>query len=366
MRFGESIRRQILLAHVSGIPVRADIRWIFVIVLMTAITAASIEPLVGNLLTSFLFGLAATLIFFISIFLHEYSHAIVARFEGLHVVEIVLHPFGGLARFRNPPDTPRAEFRVAAAGPAASFLMALLFALLLVASQFAGTDILSVLLALLAIVNLLIAIFNLLPGYPLDGGRILRAYLWKQGRDLNESTLLTGRSGQVIAIVLVVAGIIFILLRGEFFTGFWAALVGLFLFDSATAIIREVSADISVCVEDVMSLPAAVSPDSSIQHFVDTVLPMHRRTAFAVAADRKFEGMILLEDLKSIDRDFWRLTFVREVMRPAAGDMMVRTGDSLTDAKHLMESNRIGAVAVIDKTGFLVGLIHKGNIKKRK
>lgn len=366
MRIGERIRQQILLAHVSGIPVRADFRWIFVIVLMTAITAASIEPLVKNLPASLLFGLSATLIFFLSIFLHEFSHAVVARFEGLHVVEIVLHPFGGLARFRNPPETPRAEFRIAAAGPAASFLLAAIFTVLLLVSSMAETDILSLLLFLLALSNFLLAVFNLLPGYPLDGGRILRAYLWKQGRDLNESTILTGRSGQLIAIVLVVAGIIFIFLRGEFFTGFWAALVGLFLFDAATSIIREVSADTSVHVEDVMSLPAAVSPDSSIQHFVDNVLPMHRRTAFAVARERKLHGMILLEDLKSVDRDFWRLTFVREVMREVSAEMIVRTGDSVADAKCLIESNNIGAVAVIDKTGFLVGLVHKGNLKKRK
>lgn len=127
MRFLEFFKRQLLVAHIFGIPVRVDYRWFFVLALMSWITANSINPLTENFLTSFIFGIAATLIFFASIFLHELAHAVVARMESVQVLEIVLHPFGGLTRFRHEPKTPRAEFRIAVAGPVASFLLALLF-----------------------------------------------------------------------------------------------------------------------------------------------------------------------------------------------------------------------------------------------
>jgi Zn-dependent protease len=208
------LKRQITLATVSGIPVRADYRWVLVLVLMTAIAAVSIEPLMQNLGGSVLLGIFATLLYFISIFLHEFSHAVVAKMEGLRVIEIVLHPFGGLARFAHPPETARAEFRIAIAGPVASFILALGFVGLIGVSTYLETDILTLVLFLLALTNFLIAVFNLFPGYPLDGGRVLRAYLWRQGKDLNEATVLTGRCGQVISVGLIVLGLLFVLIRG--------------------------------------------------------------------------------------------------------------------------------------------------------
>src|SRR5687768_2845277 len=161
MQFAESFKRQAVLGRVSGIPVRADFRWFFVVALMSAITAASINPLVGNIAGSILLGLVTTLLFFASIFLHEFAHAAAARLEKLEVVEIVLHPFGGLTRFRHPPETPRAEFRIAIAGPAASFLLTLFFVGLMAAANAGGLDILWQILFLLALSNFLIAVFNL-------------------------------------------------------------------------------------------------------------------------------------------------------------------------------------------------------------
>ena len=360
------LKRQITLAHVSGIPVRADLRWLLVLLLMTAITAVSIEPLMQNFGGSVVLGLGATLLFFASIFLHEYAHAVVARLEGLSVVEIVLHPFGGLARFRHPPETARAEFRVAIAGPAASFLISLVFVGFIGLSNYAGTDILTLILFLLALTNFLIAVFNLFPGYPLDGGRVLRAYLWKQGKDLNEATLLTGRCGQMIGVGLIVLGLVFVVARGEFFTGFWAVLVGFFLLDSATSIVREVMSEDHIRAETAMSLPVAVPPSITIQKFLDDILPMHRRTAFAVADSGGFVGMLLLGDVKGVDQTQWRTKLVREVMRRATGDHFVHPDSSIADARHLIESNGIGAVAVITEQRKLVGFMNAGNLRKRR
>ncbi len=361
----EFLKRQITLVTVSGIPVRVDHRWMLVLILMTGITAASIQSLTQNTIGSILLGMAATALFFVSIFLHEYAHAVVARMEGLRVLEIVLHPFGGLARFEHPPETARTEFRVAIAGPAASFALALFFAIFIGISRYLETDILTLVLFLLALTNFLIAIFNLFPGYPLDGGRVLRAYLWKQGKDLNEATILTGRCGQVISIVMIVLGLILAVFRSEYFTGFWAALVGFFLLDSATSIIREVSSEDNLRVDTLMGLPALVSPDLTVQRFIDEILPMHRRSTFAVAESGWFLGMLVLEDVKAVESGRWRSTSIRSAVRPIKKEYFVHSENSIADARMLIESNGIGAVAVVSDSGQLVGVVYSGMLRKR-
>lgn len=365
MQFAESFKRQAVVGHVSGIPVRADYRWFFVVGLMSAITAASINTQVGNIAGSVILGIATTLVFFASIFLHELAHAVAARWEKLEVVEIVLHPFGGLTRFRHPPETPRAEFRVAIAGPAASFLLTLFFLGVMAISNTGGLDILGTLLFLLALSNFLLAVFNMFPGYPLDGGRVLRAYLWKNGKDLTEATILTGRCGQIIAVGLIVLGMLFVLIYGEFFTGFWAVLAGLFLYDSAKSILRDIEATRAIYVDDVMKLPVSVDPEVNMQRFVDQILPLHRQSVFAVAKDKQLFGMLLLEDFKRIDRAEWNNTSVRDVMRSVTIEQFVETGTPIRDAHAVAASNGCGAVAVIDKAGLLVGIVMAGGAKPK-
>ena len=357
MRFGDYFKRQAVLGSVSGIPVRADYRWFFVVGLMSAITAASVNPLVKNIAGSVVLGLATTLVFFASIFLHEFAHAIAARLEKLQVVEIVLHPFGGLTRFAHPPETPRAEFRIAIAGPAASFILTLFFVGVMAAASAAGLDILAILLFLLALSNFLLAVFNLFPGYPLDGGRVLRAYLWKNGKDLTEATVLTGRCGQIIAVGLIILGILFVIVYGEFFTGFWAVLAGLFLYDSAKSILREIEANRAIHVGDVMELPVSVDPDKTIMDFIDRTLPMHRQTAFPVARDKQLFGMLVLADLKRYGRSVWNQTLVRDAMRPVSTDQFVETTTTIAEANALAAANGCGGVGVIDEAGRLVGVV---------
>jgi Zn-dependent protease/CBS domain-containing protein len=365
MRYFDFFKRQLLLAHISGIPVRIDYRWFFVLALMSWITASSVNALVENVLTSFIFGLATTLVFFVSIFIHEYAHAVVARMEGMLVLEIVLHPFGGLARLKREPDTPRAEFRIAVAGPVASFMLAVAFVVLMAIANSLALNILSLLFFMLALSNFLLAVFNLFPGYPLDGGRVLRAYLWKRGKDLNEATVLTGRSGQIIAVALIVFGLFVAIARSDFFTGFWTILVGFFLYDAAKGIIREVNNFENLSVGEVMQLPVAVAPDVDVQHFVDRVLPFHRRSIFPVAKDKQLYGILMLEDLKKIPSETWRTTKIQTVMRPITPDYFVETNTALPDARQLMRENGIGALGVIDAQGNLVGFMQRGRIKKR-
>ncbi len=354
----EAIRRQFTLVTVAGIPVRADARWLAVILLISSVIAGGIVSSVGSWPAGFGLGLSATLVFFVSIFIHEYAHAAVARMEGLRVMEIVLHPFGGLTRFAHEPETPRAEFLIAIAGPAASFLLALLFLLAAAAANSAGTDILALLLFTLAIGNFLIAVFNLFPGYPLDGGRVLRAYLWRSGKNLDEATILTGRCGQAIAVVMAAFGLYVVLIRSDLFTGFWAILVGVFLFDSAAGIIREVRAMERHLVDDVMRLPIYVDPEKTVRELVEEILPMHRQHVFLVGRGGRLLGLLLLEDLKDVKRAEWYSVTVASMMRPVSEELFVEIGSSISEAREVCRLNGVGSVAVIDAGGRPVGLFH--------
>jgi Zn-dependent proteases len=357
MRLFGAFKDKILLMHVTGIPVRADYRWFLVLILMSLVTAGGINGAVDNGLMSFVFGLLTTLVFFASILFHELAHAFTARIEGVQVMEIMLHPFGGLARLKHEPDTPRAEFRIAIAGPVASFALAVIFVVLMAGANAAGVNLLALLLLTLAVGNFLIAVFNLFPGYPLDGGRVLRAYLWKNGKDLNEATVLTGRAGQVIAAVMIGFGLIIAITGTDFFTGFWTILVGLFLYDSAKSIIKEVNAEDRVRVEQIMHLPVTVEPEANILYFVDHILPTHRVAVFPVSKDRQLYGILMLEDIKGLDRGVWQSTKIHEVMRPVEHDHFVEMHTPLHDAREQMHMNGVGAVGVVDADGKLVGFI---------
>ncbi|HEY2865919.1 MAG TPA: M50 family metallopeptidase [Pyrinomonadaceae bacterium] len=365
MRFLEVFKRRFLLMHVSRIPVWADYRWVFVLALIALVSGASLDSSESGTTASYLAGLLITILFFASVLVHELAHAALARFEGVDVLEIVLHPFGGLARLRHEPETPRAEFCIAAAGPAASFALALLFVGLMAIASAVDALLFSKLLFMLATFNFLICVFNLFPGYPLDGGRLLRAYLWRSGRDINEATILTGRCGQVIGGMFVLVGLFLAVFRADFFTGFWMILIGLFLYDAAASIIKETRKLARVRLMDVMMLPVAVAPDANLLYFVDHILPINRQAVFPVAKDHQLFGMLLLEDLKAVPRERWHQTLVQNVMRAVTREQFIDMTASVSDARAQMRENGIGAVGVLDNDGQLVGFLGGGVIRRQ-
>ena len=360
MRFFEFFKRQLLIAHVFGIPVRIDYRWFPVLALISWLTAQNVPS--DSLIFNFALGFAATLIFFGTIFLHELAHAVAARLERVEVTEIVLHPFGGLARLRHEPDNPRAEFRIAIAGPVASFLISLVFLIFTSVSNNVGTNLLTPLFFLLFFWNILLAVFNLFPGYPLDGGRVLRAFLWKRGKNLDEATVLTGRAGQIIAIALMIFGLFTTVIRTDI-TGLWIVLVGLFLYDAAQGIIKQISQKEKILVEEAMSPPPAIEPGATVQHFINHVLPLYRQTVFPVAKDGQLYGVLSLEDLKSLPRAEWSEKKIQDAMRPITAEYFVDAASLLSDAQNLLRGNGIGALCVVDEKGNLVGFLKRGKIR---
>ncbi|MBD0324991.1 MAG: site-2 protease family protein [Pyrinomonadaceae bacterium] len=374
MKLSEFFHRQILVARVYGIPVRIDYRWFFVFGLSVWLIADNLQrgtmrlPSV-SLPTAIVLSLITTLALFLSVFGHELSHALMARYEGIEIEEIVLHPFGGLARLRSEPDSPRAEFRIAVAGPAASLLFSFFFFGAMAIARIGGYRTTAAIFMFVGFSNLLLAVFNLFPGYPLDGGRVLRAALWRRGGDIAEATRIAGVCGQVIAWTLIVFGafgVFGLFVPRDPFMGLWSVLVGMFLLDAAVGVVRESQGLKRGTVGEAMSAPISIEPDVLMSHFVDTILPLYRQTSFPVAKAKRLHGILSLEDLKQLPRERWRQVRARDVMRPVAPQLFVDPSTTVARANEIMQRNGVGSVAVVSSTGELVGFLQRGQLKKVK
>ncbi|HUE81207.1 MAG TPA: site-2 protease family protein [Pyrinomonadaceae bacterium] len=379
MSVSEFFKRQITVAKVYGIPVRIDYRWFGIVALCVWLISSNLQNNIIQLgavglppldpFTAWSLAFITTAGLFISVFGHELSHALMARAEGIEIEEIVLHPFGGLARMRSEPESPRAEFRIAVAGPAASFLFALL--------AFGGAKIAAlggywatvVVFFFIAWGNLLLAVFNLLPGYPLDGGRVLRAILWRKTNNITHATRMAGFCGVIIAGTLILFGVYIMIAPNwrasrPYFMGAWSILVGLFLLDTAYRVVKGAHNTRGLTVGEAMTSPVTIRPDTSVRKLIDEVLPMHRQTAFPVALDHRLHGIVALEDLRTLPRDRWRLTLARDVMRPVDPNLFVEPSTTLVYARDLMKRNGVGSLAVVNNNGELVGFIQRGKIKR--
>jgi Zn-dependent protease/CBS domain-containing protein len=380
MSIRDLFRQRITVARVYGIPVRIDYRWFVVVGLSIWLIASNLQSHViqlGNVrlrpmepLGAWILGFITTVGLFLSVFGHELSHALMARAEGIEIEEIVLHPFGGLARLRTEPQNPRAELRIAMAGPAASFLFAIL--------AFAGTKIAAlgnyaatvIVFFLIAWGNLLLAVFNLFPGYPLDGGRVLRAILWRRSGSITEATRMAGICGILIGAVLILFGVYIVIAPNwrasqPYFMGMWSILVGLFLLDTAARVVKSAHGARVLTVGETMSAPIAIEPELTVSKLIDEVLPLHRQTSFPVAINKRLHGILALEDLKLLPRERWRVTRASEVMRPIGPRFFVEPSATLEYAKELMKRNGIGSLAVVNNNGDLIGFLQSGRVRRR-
>src|SRR6266403_5806169 len=369
-------KRQILIARVYGIPVRIDYRWFIVFALSVALIAANVRkhpmqlfsyslPATGDAV-AWTLGVVTTLGLFLSVFGHELSHALMGRTEGIEIEEIVLHPFGGLARLRTQPENPGAEFRIAVAGPAASFIFGLIAFGGMMLTALLRFNFGTAFFFFVGAGNLLLAVFNLFPGYPLDGGRVLRAIIWKRSGSMRDATRIAGFCGQLMSLVLIAFGIYMALAPTfrAYFMGLWSVVVGVFLLSAATSVVRSVREQLTA--GDAMSPAVVIEPDLPISRFVDEVLPLHRYSSFPVAQGKSLLGILTLEDLKKLPREQWRNRHVRDAMRAVNSSMFVKASTNTDLANELMLSNGVDALAVIGESGELVGFLRRGRVRRKK
>lgn len=388
--------RQFQLARVLGIPLIIDYSWPPMALLHIWLLAqfwlpAQIRPawpLWQNLLVS----VVITALFFGSVLGHELAHALVARLEGIRIHDIQLHIFGGWARLVGEPRTAMAEFRVAIAGPASSFIFCLFFLAGLLALQLLGPRSWLAKAAIetcyyLAAANILLAMFNLLPGLPLDGGRALRAWLWHRRKDILSATRTTKQLGVGIAYMLISYGLftaVYGIYRGtlwqDLLVAVWLLVVGIFLKNAAESDYRhreqqraeqerraQARAEWQMpgTVGAVMQTPAvSVAPDWRISEFIDRVLNEHRLTSFPVARDGRLHGVLSLTRLRQVPREQWEQIAIGEVMEPISDDLFITVRASVAHAEHKLQTNRLGFLAVVDQEGLLIGSLHTSDLER--
>jgi Zn-dependent protease len=314
---GMSPSQGIRVGRIFGIPIFIDFSWVLVFGLVTFSVSTyfgSQHPTWSSTQT-WTVGILTTLLFFASVVFHELAHSVVAQAYKIKVLSITLFIFGGLARISREPAKAVQEFNIAIAGPLASgFLSAVFYSLIIL---FPGKPMLGALAGYLGQTNLVLALFNLLPGFPLDGGRIFRAIVWGVTKDFSRATRAAGASGKLIAYALIILGIGSIAYGN--WGGAWLGLIGWYLLTAAQASVAQVTirgALAGLRATDVMSQEVPTIPaNMSLDEYSNEVLRTGRRMHIVTMGDR-LTGMMNVAALNQVPRDEWNMNSVQAVMVP--------------------------------------------------
>ncbi|MFO7947785.1 MAG: site-2 protease family protein [Armatimonadota bacterium] len=313
-------------------------------------------------------GFAATILLFASVLAHELSHSFVAQGSGMGVSRITLFVFGGVAQMESEPEEPGSELRMAIAGPVMSFILAALFGgLWYLAGRDLGLG--GEVLKYLGIANGFLGLFNLVPAFPLDGGRVLRSIIWNATNNLEHATRIASTVGQVFGFALMGFGF-WTLLAGGTVAGLWYLALGWLLTHAAQSSYRRVQIQKSlgdIPVSAVMSSPVQTIPGSiTLQQAVDDYFMKHRHGAFPVVdSEGRPEGLLELSDVKDYPPQERTQVTVKEAMEPIKdGEMTVHPGDDAADAMFQMAGSGRGRLLAIDEAGNLKGILSQRDIMK--
>lgn len=337
----------IKLGKVLGIPVTIDLSWFVIFALIVYTLAVGYFPQTNRHLApwmNWLGGVIAALLLFGSVLLHELMHSVVAKRNGIGIGGITLFIFGGVSRMKDEPRTPEAELKMAIAGPATSIVLAGIF---YVAARLGGTAAFGVLgyeiISYLALINLILGIFNLVPGFPLDGGRVLRAILWGSLNSLEKATRYASHVGQGFA-WLFIAGGFSMMLFGGFLGGLWLVFIGWFLNNAAQQsyqqmVMRRALSGVNVSRVMTTDYPH-VDPSLSLQDFVHDYLLKYDYSAFPVIEDDSCLAIITANEVREIPREQWPMMSVRQVAKPPEEETVIDENDDAFDAlMHMAEGN---------------------------
>ena len=302
---------------------------------------------------------------FVSVLLHEFGHALTAQARGIRVPNITLFIFGGVANIAMEPRTPRDEFWITVFGPLTSLALAGVGAAVWYVTRGTLRPV-AALGVVLGFINLQLALFNLIPGFPLDGGRILRSIIWGVTGNLLRATRIASVIGQLVGYGFIVWGVYRILVQQDFASGLWTAFIGWFLQNAAEATYRQMVAEQvfrGVRVGQLMTpSPVAVEPGTTIARLVeDYILGRRLRCAPVVLGDRLL-GIITIGDVQKVPREAWPATYVSEAMTRAADLQLVRDTDELTTALALLGAGEFDQLPVVDASGRLVGLLTRADV----
>ncbi len=380
--------RGIKLFSIIGIRINLDFTWFIAFALFAWSLGLGYYPssVPGLSQTSYIImGAVSSLSIFICVLLHELAHSAVANRLGLNIKEITLFIFGGVAHLEEEPKKAMTEFKVAIAGPIASGLLALIFfALQLLVTTMATPDTsmaeiathgetglvspaLISMLGLIARINLMLLIFNMIPGFPLDGGRVLRALWWAKSGDIRAATKVASAIGKGFALFLIFMGILD-LLSGNTVQGIWMLVIGLFLQQAADSGFKEIENKTTldgVTVAEMMSTNlVTLTEDQILSDVVEKIFFTHHFVSFPVVRNDIAIGLLTLKDVRAIPKDEWPKTTVADAMERLTANMMFYPKDDAEHALKRMLADDVGRYPVVDDHGRLVGIVSRRDIMK--
>ena len=361
------MKSSLQIGKILGIPIGINYTWFIVFALVTLSLTTGYFPsrYAGwNQAGYWGVGLLTSLLFFASVLLHELAHSVVALRWGVPVKSITLFIFGGVANISREPDRPLAEFLIAIAGPVSSLLLALGFGLLWLTGQSVGWAPLAALGLYLGGINLSLALFNLLPGFPLDGGRVFRSLVWAWTGNMNRATRWAAATGRAVAMLMIVGGGILIL-TGNWSSGLWLAFIGWFLESAASqsaqqAWVRE-ALEGYTAGDFAASGCQAVDSNMPLDWVVRDYVLSQGQSCFVVTEGEQAQGVATLGQIQQVPRQRWGWTPVRQIMTPLSNLTPVRAGEAAYSVLERMMAEGQSLLPVVDGNRFL-GLVRRENL----
>lgn len=356
----------IRLGTIRGIPVGIHYSWFLVFFGLSALLALGQYPEMYPGWTDteyWVVAVASALLLFASVLLHEFGHAVTAQKLDIPVVSITLFIFGGVAAISQDAESPGDEFKIAIAGPIVSISIGMLFSALWIALGDASEQ-LSAMVGYIALINIVLAVFNMIPGFPLDGGRVLRAIIWKMTGSVRKSTRIVSTIGTLFGSFLFILGILTIF-QGNAFNGVYLVAIGWFLQNAAQQGRQQVEQEAAlreVFVRDLMHHdPITGGSDLSILALVNDFVLARNVRGIPVCDDGRLVGIITLTDIKQVDQEMWPQTRVADVMTRLEELQTVTEDTQMSDVLRIMGTEDFHQLPVL-RDGQLVGLITRSEI----
>jgi len=362
------MRGNISLGRVFGIPLRLHYTWFIIFAWVTFLLVFSVADQTYPIEQRIILGILTSLLFFASVITHELAHSILAIRNNIPVKEITLFVFGGVSQITKEATSPRAELLIAIVGPLTSLALAGFFYglyLLLAGTQqiLAASS-----MQWLALINVILAVFNLIPGFPLDGGRIFRALVWQRTHDYHRATRIATKVGQGIAYALMVVGITSIFASFlPWFNGLLLIFIGWFLRDAARASYQQVllrDALIGITARQVTDYDCpVVPPDLNLTELVQQHVLPTGRSCFLISWGADLEGMVTLQQIKKVPRDRWAITSVQDIMTPASKLKVAYADQDILSVLQEMNGERANHIPVME-AGKAIGIINREDIAR--
>ncbi|MBS7655463.1 site-2 protease family protein [Candidatus Bathyarchaeota archaeon] len=358
----------IKIGKIMDIEIKLHYTWLIIFFFITwsiALGYARLQYLNLPSIFYWIIGVATAFIVFLSVLIHELFHSLIAKRKGLPVPRITLFIFGGVAEIAEEPKNPIVEFKMAAAGPLSSLMIAMVFALGWIASRFLNlSPLIKAPLQYGFTINLMLALFNLIPAFPMDGGRIFRAIVWKRTNDVVKATRTSALVAEGFSYMFMVFGFIW-LFFGALMNGLWLIFIGWFLKSGAEASLRQTiisQALAKVKIKDIMSSPVCtINPNNSLMEAVENCFYKYKHGGFPVVENNELKGMLTLEDLRKVPKEAWGETLVKQAMTSAEKLLTIKPEDPALEALIKMSSFKIGRLPVIDE-GKLIGIVTRSDV----